>query len=203
VLSPPIAAEPPAARLPEPNPGVAMGSLFHRASPPRSPGALEQVDAFHHRGRSSERRRRTSRYRNQYRQGRSGGRRGRRRSRAAVGRRCQSTPLEMLSAPVDALNRPEARAAFLAVISDAAVDPVVRRRADEEHIEPSRRLVERCSAQTTSGLDPELPFDVVAGTAIHRGTGSRRFQRRDLRQRPTEPCGRRELSPGRRRPAGS
>jgi len=79
-----------------------------------------------------------------------------------------STPKEMLNALVDALGRPEARAAFLAVISEAAVDPVVRRRADDRLIGPARRLVDRCSAQVASPVDPELLFDVVVGAVIHR-----------------------------------
>jgi AcrR family transcriptional regulator len=79
-----------------------------------------------------------------------------------------ASPEDLLRALVDALGRPEARAAFLAVISEAAVDPVVRQRAEQWLIDPSRRLVERCSAAVASTVDPDLLFDVVAGAVIHR-----------------------------------
>jgi len=83
-----------------------------------------------------------------------------------------ASPQDLLRALVDALGRPEARAAFLAVISEAAVDPVVRERAEHLLIDPSRRLVERCSATVASTVastvDPDLLFDVVAGAVIHR-----------------------------------
>jgi AcrR family transcriptional regulator len=79
-----------------------------------------------------------------------------------------ATPQELLHALVDALSRPEARAAFLAVISESAVDAVVRERVVHRLIEPSRRLVERCSAGVVTSIEPDLLFDLVAGAVIHR-----------------------------------
>ncbi len=77
-------------------------------------------------------------------------------------------PEELLRALVDALSQPEARAAFLAVISESAVDPVVREHVASRLIEPSRQLVERCSAQASPSIDADLLFDIVAGAVIHR-----------------------------------
>jgi AcrR family transcriptional regulator len=80
----------------------------------------------------------------------------------------ETTAEDLLGSLVDALSRPEARAAFLAVISEAAVDPVVRARVEERMITPSRRLVERCSADVATTLEGDLLFDVVAGAVVHR-----------------------------------
>lgn len=78
-----------------------------------------------------------------------------------------SAPEDLLRALVTALSQPASRAAFLAVISEAAVDPMVHERAATRLIEPSRRLVERCSAGVETVIDGDLLFDVIAGAVIH------------------------------------
>jgi AcrR family transcriptional regulator len=79
-----------------------------------------------------------------------------------------SAPEELLRTLIDALSLPAARAAFLAVISEAAVDPMVRAHASTRLIEPSRQLVARCSAGVETAIEPDLLFDVIAGAVIHR-----------------------------------
>jgi AcrR family transcriptional regulator len=79
-----------------------------------------------------------------------------------------ASPEELLRALIDALSLPEARTAFLAVISEAAVDPLVAERAEVRLIGPSRLLVDRCSAKVGTTIDGDLLFDLVAGAVIHR-----------------------------------
>jgi AcrR family transcriptional regulator len=79
-----------------------------------------------------------------------------------------ASPEDLLRALIDALSLPEARSAFLAVISEAAVDPLVAERAQARLIGPSRLLVDRCSAKVATTIDGDLLFDVIAGAVIHR-----------------------------------
>ena len=79
-----------------------------------------------------------------------------------------AAPEELLRTLADALSRPEARAAFLSVLSEAAVDPLIHDRVQARLIEPARALVARCAAKAEIELDSELLFDVLAGAVIHR-----------------------------------
>ena len=79
-----------------------------------------------------------------------------------------AAPEQLLRTLVDALSQPEARAAFLTVMSEAAVDPLIHERVRVRLVEPSRTLVERCAATVPMAVDGELLYDVLAGTVIHR-----------------------------------
>jgi AcrR family transcriptional regulator len=79
-----------------------------------------------------------------------------------------AAPADLLRTLADALAQPEARAAFLTLVSEAATDPLLREHANRRLIEPSRLLVARCAAKVTTTIDGDLLFDVIAGTVIHR-----------------------------------
>lgn len=63
---------------------------------------------------------------------------------------------------------PEVRAAYLALLAEAQVDPVLRGRMHERLIQPARRLVTRLAETEAPDTDPDLVFDVVAGAVVHR-----------------------------------
>ena len=79
-----------------------------------------------------------------------------------------AAPEELLRTLADALSRAEARAAFLSVLSEAAVDPLIHDRVQARLIEPARALVARCAAKAEIELDSQLVYDVLAGAVIHR-----------------------------------
>lgn len=80
----------------------------------------------------------------------------------------EAEPDELLGALVTALSRPEARAAFLALMAESANDPVVHQRLAERLVAPSRALVDRCADRSGATLDRNLLFDVVVGAVMHR-----------------------------------
>jgi AcrR family transcriptional regulator len=79
-----------------------------------------------------------------------------------------------LRAHAQVLARPESRAAYLAVIAEAARDDALRARFDEEILDRGRRLIadgmERAEArgELPPGLDVNLVHDLLAGPMVHR-----------------------------------
>jgi AcrR family transcriptional regulator len=69
---------------------------------------------------------------------------------------------------VAALSAAEARSAFLALIGEAAMDPVLHDELQARIFEPSRRLVARCGQLDASPAVLDLLYDVVVGAVIHR-----------------------------------
>lgn len=73
-----------------------------------------------------------------------------------------------------ALRAPAARAAYLAVIAEAARDPVLRERVDAELLGPTRQLVVEGLARAVGrgevppGSDADLAYDLIAGAMSHR-----------------------------------
>ena len=73
-----------------------------------------------------------------------------------------------------ALREPAARAAYLAVIAEAARDEALRTRVDEQLLAPTRQLVVEGLARAESrgevppGTDADLVHDLVAGAMVHR-----------------------------------
>lgn len=71
-------------------------------------------------------------------------------------------------------SRPEAQAAFLALAAQSARDPILRKAVREKIIERQRRLVHAGAAMAAARgenvriSDPELLFDVIAGTVVQR-----------------------------------
>jgi AcrR family transcriptional regulator len=71
-------------------------------------------------------------------------------------------------------SRPEAQAAFLALAAQSARDPVLRKAVREKIIDRQRRLVHASAAlaaargESVQISDPELLFDVIAGTVVQR-----------------------------------
>ena len=71
------------------------------------------------------------------------------------------------------LSRPETQTAFLALAAHAARDPHLRRAVREKIIDRQRHLV-HCGAARAEArgdarvTDPDLLFDVIAGTIVHR-----------------------------------
>ncbi|WP_312886697.1 TetR/AcrR family transcriptional regulator [Actinocrinis puniceicyclus] len=72
------------------------------------------------------------------------------------------------------LGRPETQTAFLALAAHAARDPGLRAAVREKIVDRQRRLVHagarRADARGEGGriTDPDLLFDVIAGTMVHR-----------------------------------
>jgi AcrR family transcriptional regulator len=72
------------------------------------------------------------------------------------------------------LSRPEARSAFLALAAQSARDPALRAAVREKIIDRQRRLVHEGAARAAARGDdvriddPELLFDVLAGTVVQR-----------------------------------
>ncbi len=71
-------------------------------------------------------------------------------------------------------SRPEAQAAFLALAAQSARDPILRKAVREKIIDRQRRLVYAGAAMAAARGesirigDPELLFDVIAGTVVQR-----------------------------------
>jgi AcrR family transcriptional regulator len=75
---------------------------------------------------------------------------------------------------VSVLSRPEAQAAFLALAAQSARDPGLRDAVREKIIGRQRHLVHEGAARAAARrdpvriADPDLLFDVIAGTIVHR-----------------------------------
>jgi AcrR family transcriptional regulator len=96
----------------------------------------------------------------------------------------QLTPVDAGSVRADAravieqlvalLSRPEAQGAFLALAAQSARDPALRAAVREKIIDRQRRLVHEGAARAAARgddvriEDPELLFDVLAGTVVQR-----------------------------------
>ena len=71
-------------------------------------------------------------------------------------------------------SRPEAQTAFLALAAQSARDPALRAAVREKIIDRQRRLVHEGAARADARgdsvriADPELVFDVIAGTLVQR-----------------------------------
>ncbi len=69
---------------------------------------------------------------------------------------------------VQAFSTVEARAAYLALIGEAAASPALHADLQLRLVEPSRRLIARCARPDATAAEIGLVHDVIVGAVVHR-----------------------------------